>query len=290
MIALKYFKIFILSLGLFILLMPFGLAGIDYRTLIGFFAYFGLTLFLIKRYQGQLPGTGIFLVIVLAQCLLPLPTILQYFNGQIWSLPLMVSVVAGSFTGFLFAGLSRPINVLVFCVVSMASLALFISGWDYWLHKVNFGTFTGRVTAYDLPKKFEALGPEQRTVERQDIRNKITLMDFWTTPCGACFEKFPQVEAAYEKYAGDSAVAIMAVNIPIEEDKPDQAFEVIKKEGYKFPVVVLKDEGIAEEIGVKSYPTSLVVDQNAQVIYRGNIEGAVKMIEELRSNPATVTQ
>jgi thiol-disulfide isomerase/thioredoxin len=271
-------------MGLFILLIPLGLIGIDYRTLIGFFAYFGLTLFLEKKYRAELSGSVILLVVLVGQCLLSTPVIVKYFGGQVWSLPLMVSFVAGSITGFCFSVLPRGLNLLVLCAASFASLALFFSGWDYWLHKVNFGTFTGRVAAYDLPKKFEATGEGKNIVAGDNIRQKITLMDFWTTACGACFEKFPQVEAAYEKYADDSAVAIMAVNTPIEEDKPDQAFETIRKEGYKFPVVVLRDESIAEEIGVKNYPTTFVVDQNARIVYKGGIEGAVKMVEELRSN------
>ena len=280
----KYFKIFGFSLALFVLLIPLGLAGIDYRTLIGFFAYFALTFLLEKRYRGELSGFGILIVILAAQCLLPMPVILKYFGGEVWSLPLMVSFVLGSFVGFCFALLLRPLNLLVFAIASIASFALFFSGWDYWLHKVNFGTFTGRVAAYDLPKGFEALGQEKNTITNESIRNKITLMDFWTTTCGVCFEKFPQVQAAYEKYAGDRSVMILAVNTPIEEDKPNQAFEVIKKEGYSFPVAVTNEEELAEKLGVKSYPTTFVVDQNAQVVYKGGIEGAVRIVEELRSN------
>jgi hypothetical protein len=30
--------------------------------------------------------------------------------------------------------------------------------------------------------------------------------------------------------------------VPIEEDTPGQAFQVIKDEGYTFPVVIAKDE------------------------------------------------
>jgi thioredoxin-related protein len=78
---------------------------------------------------------------------------------------------------------------------------------------------------------------------------------------------------------------ILAVNKPIEEDKPNQAFNDIREKGYSFPVVVIKDADLAEKFGVKGYPTTFVVNQNGQIVYKGDIEGAVKMVEELkRSN------
>ena len=164
------------------------------------------------------------------------------------------------------------------------ALFMFFWGYDYWLHKLNYKTFTGVIEASYLPATFEAFDQQTNFIVDKDFNSKIVLLDFWNTRCGTCFEKFPQVQSAHEKYKNDSAVIILAVNKPIQEDKPDQAFQMIKEKGYSFPVVITKDEDLAEKFGVNVYPTTLVINQNKQIVYRGNIEGAVKMIEQLKLN------
>ena len=159
---------------------------------------------------------------------------------------------------------------------------MFFQGWDYWIHRINFGTLTGRVQAFSLPAKFEGLNEQNETVTDENFRNKIVLLDFWYTGCGMCFEKFPQVQTAYERYKNDPSVAIFAVDDPIEEDTPGMAFQVIKEAGYSFPVVIAKDEELPRKFGVKYYPTTFVIDRSGQIVYKGDIAGAVKMIEDLR--------
>jgi thioredoxin-related protein len=59
---------------------------------------------------------------------------------------------------------------------------------------------------------------------------------------------------------------------------------MIKEEGYSFPVVITKDENLPEKFGVKYYPTTFVINQNGQIVYKGDIPGAVKMVGELKEN------
>ena len=96
--------------------------------------------------------------------------------------------------------------------------------------------------------------------------------------------KIPQLQTAFEKYKNDPSVATYAVDKPIEEDKPGVAFQVIKDEGYAFPVVFAKDENMREKFGVKYYPTTFVTDRSGMIVYRGDIAGAVKMVGELKEN------
>jgi thiol-disulfide isomerase/thioredoxin len=158
---------------------------------------------------------------------------------------------------------------------------MFFQGYEYWYHKLNYGTFTGKVQ-HEVPTKFEAYDAQNGLLTDSSFQDKVVLLDFWYTGCGVCFEKFPQVQAAYDRYKDDQSVAIFAVDKPIEEDTPGQAFQVIKDEGYTFPVVIAKDEQLPEKFGVKFYPTTFVIDRTGQIVFRGDIAGAVKMAEELR--------
>ena len=125
---------------------------------------------------------------------------------------------------------------------------MFFAGWTYWIHKLNFGTFTGRVNAYNLQLNFEAFDESHRVFTDNDFRDKIILLDFWYTKCGACFQKFPQVQAVYENYKDDPNVVILAVDKPIEEDRPNQAFDMIREIGYTFPAVITTDKELARKI------------------------------------------
>lgn len=278
-----YLKVFAASLLLWLFLIPWGLVGIDYRSLVGTIAYFLLTFFLVNKYRSKLSHFGLFLVILAGQYILTLDYIVGFFRGELyWSLPYDAALLLGTLCGYFFSILPKPVNILQLVIASFLSLFLFFQGWDYWLHKRNYGTFTGKIEASVLPAKFESFDEQKNIVNDNNFQNKIVLLDFWNTRCGICFEKFPQLQVAFEKYKNDPSVAIYAVDKRIEEDKPNQAFEMIKEEGYSFPVVIAKDEDLPEKIGVKYYPTTFVIDRNGMIVYKGGIEGAVRMVDELK--------
>jgi len=43
-------------------------------------------------------------------------------------------------------------------------------------------------------------------------KNKIVVLDFWTTSCSVCFSKFPALEDTYIKYKNDPNIEIYSVN------------------------------------------------------------------------------
>jgi thiol-disulfide isomerase/thioredoxin len=139
------------------------------------------------------------------------------------------------------------------------------------------------VEAHNLPTKFEAFDESKSLVSEINFKNKIVLLDFWTTSCGACFRKFPKLQEAYEKYRSDPSIMVVAVNAPIQEDKAGQAFQMIREREYSFPVVVTKEENLAEKFGVQAYPTTFVISQNGNIVFKGSIEGALELVEDLRS-------
>lgn len=211
-------------------------------------------------------------------------TILMWFIlWDLYGLPVVITYCLAIISAYYYHKSKPPQNILLFSLSSCFVVFMLFQGWDYWLHKIDFGTFTGCIEAYQLQTNFEAFDERKNLITNNNLQNKIVLLDFWHTRCGICFQKFPQVEAAYDKYKNDSSVAIFAVDKPIKEDKPNQAFEMIREEGYSFPIVITKDEDLAERFGVKVYPTTFVINPNGQIVYKGGIEGAVKMIEELKS-------
>lgn len=281
---LKFLFIITLSLFLMIIISPLrGYGHIGYCSLIGFISYLILTLYSFNRYADKIVFWKILLCLFAGLWILQLPMRITYFESSLITLPDALIHTLGIVCGFFYWHLKKPFSILAASLGFSIALFMFLQGYDYWLHKLNFGTFTGEVL-YLLPTEFEAFDESKNLITEKELNNKIVLLDFWHTRCGLCFEKFPQVQAVYEKYKNDSSVMILAVDKPIEEDKPNQAFGMIKKEGYSFPIAVAKDEDLPERFGVKGYPTTFVINAEGNIVFKGDIAGAVKQIERMKQN------
>jgi len=278
----KIFLIILLVSVLMLSLIPFISNKIYYITLFSFIGYFYLTLFFFKVFNKKLSAISIVVIIFATMFLMQFYTIYTWLVRDLYGLPAVVAHCLSVISAYFYFKSKPPKNIVLFSLSSCFVVFMFFQGWDYWIHRINYGTFTGEVQAYNLPTKFEAFDEPKNIITDENFRNKIVLLDFWTTTCGICFQKFPQVQSAYEKYKNDTSIMILGVNSPIEEDKPNQAFNDIREEGHSFPIVAAKDEDLAEKFGVKGYPTTFVINQNGQIVYKGDIEGAVKMVEGLK--------
>jgi thiol-disulfide isomerase/thioredoxin len=256
--------------------------GIDYNTLLIYPCYFYLTIFCLSRFRNYLDEKIILLVIVLGYTIPAIDVIYDYFIDTIWSLPLFVFSLWAIFSGYICWKIKNIFNLFPFFIGSILVSFMFFQGWTYWIHKSNFGTFTGKISASKLQQTINGIDQNNTQINNQTLANKIVLLDFWHTGCGVCFQKFPQLQAFYDKYKNDDSIAVYAVNKPIEEDKQKSAFKVIEEEGYNFPVLLPTDEELAEKFGVRVYPTTFVIDKQSNIIYKGDIEGAIQLIEELR--------
>jgi thiol-disulfide isomerase/thioredoxin len=277
----KTFFILLFASLLMLLLATSFTSKIYYNTIFSFTGYFFFTLFSLKFFSKKLSAFTIMKIIFATILVLQSFTIYTWFVWDTYGLPVVFACCLSVVSAYSFFRSKPPQNLILLSLSVCFVAFMFFWGWDYWLHRINFGTFTGKVEAYYLPVKFEAFDERKNLITDADLQNKIVLLDFWHTRCGICFVKFPQLEAVYNKYKNDSSVVILAVDKPIEEDKPDEAFQIIKDEGYTFPVVISKDEEMPEKFGVKWYPTTFVINQNGQIIYKGGIEGAVKMVDLL---------
>lgn len=259
---------------------PFGMG---YSSIAGFTVFFFLTLFCLNKFLPKLSSWQILTALFVGLWLLILPIRIIDFEGTMVTLPDSLLHTLGIICGFLYWRVKSPVNIFTAFLGFAITIFMFFQGYDYWLHKLNFGTFTGKIKAYKLATKVEGTDKFDNTITERDFADRIVLLDFWNTSCGVCFQKFPQVQALSEKYKNDSSVIILAVNEPIEEDKPKQAFQIIEEEGYTFPVLIPNDENLPENFGVKYYPTTFVIDSQGTIIYKGSIEGAIKQVDRLRA-------
>jgi len=281
---LRILAIFVASLLLMIVISPLRSkqgGGLPVSSLVGFLAYFGLSSWLLFKYSRSLSPWKIFAALFFGLWALNLPIRIIDFQGTLVSLPEALLHTLGIVCGFLIFGLKKPYNLLTAFSGIAITIFMFYAGWHYWIHKLNHGTFTGRVVSYDLPTRFEATDQTGRVLNDTAFKRKVVVLDFWTTTCGLCFERFPQLESLFKKYQNDVSVLVLAVNSPIDEDRPNQAFQMITERNYTFPVVVATRPDMAAEFGVFQFPVAFVVNQNGQIVYRGELDSIGSMVQEL---------
>ena len=254
-------------------------------SFIGFSLYFFLTIFFLNKFRKDLSIQQSIFAIILGLCFFQLPPRILNFSSSLISLLDFILHFFGIICGYLYITFGQKVKYLVVTLAFGIAIFVFLQGYDYYNHKLNYGTFTGEIYESNLPTTFEAFDKQKNSINDNNFNGRIVLLDFWNTRCGICFEKFPQVQTIYNKYENDSSVLILAVNKPLAEvDAPDEAFLIVKKKEFTFPVVISEDEDLAEKFGVSVYPTTFVINQNKQIVYKGDIEGAVKMVDKLKSN------
>jgi thiol-disulfide isomerase/thioredoxin len=247
-----------------------------------FLVYFCLAIYCVKKFNDNKPTYKLLFTLILLRLLL--------FGGynlylclteELYGSPVLIIHLLGILSGFFYLRLKRPFNFMPAAFSCVFLVFMFFSGWDLYYHKKAYQTFTGRIEPYKSQQKIEGIDRNNNLINNQSFENKIALLDFWYTRCGDCFEKFPQLQAFYDKYKDDDSIAVCAINKPIEEDKPNELFQLTEK--YTFPVLLPADEELPEKFDIQGYPTTLVIDRSGMVVYKGGIEGAVKTVENLKN-------
>ena len=182
--------------------------------------------------------------------------------------------------GYLFFAFYNKFSRTGIVVASLICCTfLYFKGYDLWLHKLSFGTFTGIVKSSEMPT-FQFTDKDGNTITRKDFEGKYVVFDFWHTSCGVCFQKFPKFEEYNKKYILNREVDLYSVNIKLAHDKEGESFTIIFDRGYSFPTL---QGGSTEEainiFGVTYYPTVIVLNTAGEMVFRGDMEKAFSFLD-----------
>lgn len=278
----KYFNLLLLSILICFSLTPLGgYGGHNLKFLAATLIYYGLTIFFLRKLNTKKEILFTILILVSPPALLYIPiTILNFKETQISLLSTL-----GHFIGLLFGIFTHFITIKskIILTILLLLLSIWVSffGFSYWENKANYGTFSGKVS-FNLPCNIEGRNQYGKSFSALDYKNKILVLDFWHTRCGACFQKFPIVQELFEQYKNDTSILILAINKHINEDTTSQAFDVIKKNGYNFPVLLPSNDKLPDIFNVESYPTTFIIDKKGKIIFKGDIQFAKSVLADLK--------
>lgn len=96
---------------------------------------------------------------------------------------------------------------------------------------------------------------------------KAVLLDFYTTWCGPCKDLMPELRETSEKLA-PQGVSVVGINVDRNEKKAEG---LRKANGINFPwLVEADDEMHSKHFQVNSYPRTVLLSQEGEVLFNGH--------------------
>jgi thiol-disulfide isomerase/thioredoxin len=238
---------------------------------IALFSYFAITFLFIRKIpaikQQLLLAVTIFLPVFLVY-----GVFFIYLMGFAFYSVAVPSNIA-HFLGIIFAviivNLRKVYKIASTLIIILGSLWVTFFGYNYWMNKLNNGSFSGLVSEH-LLKDYSFYNKDGSRLRSDDINNKIVVLDFWSTSCGICFRKFPLLNEKYNKYKVNSSIKIFAVNIPVKRDSANTPFKILEEAKYDFPVIVDRDSFAIKFLKIQAVP-QVIIFRNDTIFFRGDI-------------------
>ena len=137
---------------------------------------------------------------------------------------------------------------------TLAALLAFavLDGWSMGSRVPTVGTPVEDFQLVDLNGKTQSLS---------QYRGKVVLLNFWATWCKPCTTEMPAMQASFDKLR-DKGFVVLAVN-ELEDDA--KVRDHIKQYGHTFPVLMDRDNKVANQFGVFGLPVSVFIDPQGRV-------------------------
>ena len=99
-----------------------------------------------------------------------------------------------------------------------------------------------------------------------DLKGKVTLVNFWATSCVTCVAEMPKVIATYDKYK-DRGYDTLAV--AMSYDPPSYVVNFAQTRKLPFKVAIDNTGAVAQAWGdVKLTPTTYIVNKRGEIVKR----------------------
>jgi peroxiredoxin len=124
--------------------------------------------------------------------------------------------------------------------------------------------YVGTGSAAAPASKFVLLDGSARTT--QDLKGKVTLVNFWATSCTTCVAEMPKIVATYDKYKSRGYDTLA---VAMSYDPPSYVVNYAQTRKLPFQVAIDNTGEVAKAWGdVKLTPTTYVVNKRGEIVKR----------------------
>lgn len=151
---------------------------------------------------------------------------------------------------------------------------------------VGAGVYLSTGTAAAPAATFVLLDGSKQTTE--DLKGKVTLVNFWATSCTTCVAEMPKIIATYDKYKprGYETLAVA-----MSYDPPSYVVNFAQTRKLPFKVAIDNTGAVAKAWGdVQLTPTTYIVNKRGEIVKRyvgePNFAELHQLIEKLLAESA----
>lgn len=142
--------------------------------------------------------------------------------------------------------------VVVLMALSLVTVTAVGLSWAMGSRVPAVGTTAEDFRLVDLEGKSQSLS---------QYRGKVVLVNFWASWCKPCTTEMPAMQTTYDKLR-DKGFVVLAINELEDEAK---VREHIKQYSHTFPVLLDRDNKVANQFGVFGLPVSVFIDEKGVV-------------------------
>jgi len=164
--------------------------------------------------------------------------------------------------GFYFKNINILLKIFIPILFIPLGLFLYPNWFEYY---ENYGART-----YNKSPEINLKNDFDENIRIDTIKNKIIVLDFWTTNCGICLETFPEVEKISNEFKNNTNVVFYTVNIPIRGDKIFKTKLLFKKQKVSLIPLFADNTSISDSLNFNEYP-HLIILQNGYIKYNGRL-------------------
>ena len=99
-----------------------------------------------------------------------------------------------------------------------------------------------------------------KTWRPADLTGRAVLLNFWASWCEPCRAEMPTLAQVAELYSPDKLL-VLAINF---KQHPTRALQFAKNSGFTLPVLLDVEGRVAQQWGVKVFPTTLTLNRHGQ--------------------------
>jgi cytochrome c biogenesis protein CcmG/thiol:disulfide interchange protein DsbE len=116
----------------------------------------------------------------------------------------------------------------------------------------------GPAPDFTLPRSLDG-----KPFKLSSLKGKVRLVDFWATWCPPCRKEIPSFIALQKKY---QAKGLEVIGVCIEQDANDKVNAFAKEQGINYTSVISSQEVEAAYGGIRSIPTTFLVDRQGHIV------------------------
>ncbi|MDW5288160.1 TlpA disulfide reductase family protein [Formosa sp. PL04] len=132
----------------------------------------------------------------------------------------------------------------------------------------------GSTAIGSVVEDFSAPNPEGKTISLNEVKGKVTIIDFWAAWCGPCRKENPNLVNVYNKYH-DKGLEILGVSLdgtPRQKDPKAEWIAAIEKDGLTWPQISNLDyfnDPIVKQFNIRSIPATYILDAQGKIVASG---------------------